>query len=142
MSSHQAVIPHQLHSSTFYRVGAASPSFPGGAGEDHGNNVLLCFHAENQRFRLPLRPPGELCLCLCVCPEGKWAPALESIANVLPHPQAKTLNIISFRLISEWLRHNVQLNLISRNSRRSSDLSLAHFIVRLRKIKMLPPSIK
>lgn len=43
-------------------------------------------------------------------------PPVESIANALPHSRQKALDIVSFRLISEWLKHNAQLSLISRNS--------------------------
>lgn len=53
---------------------------------------------------------------MSVCPEGKWMPPVESIANALPHSRQKALDIVSFRLISEWLKHNAQLSLISRNS--------------------------
>lgn len=54
----------------------------------------------------PPGPPGGLHLCLCVCPEGKWEPGVERTANALPHPLQKILNIISLRLIGEWLKHN------------------------------------
>lgn len=99
------------------------PSCPGGTGKDHGNtgSALLSFYPKRQRFRFSLRPLGGV--FLYVCPKESWEPAMGSTANVLSLPPAESPG---YSLpISEQLRlrHNAELSLVGRNSRRPSNLS-------------------